>query len=214
MSFLTTISLSLAAQTEKGSVLLGTSVNLSNPAGASSSVGIGFYTSTTTTNVGSSSLDEKVKGVSYNFSPSCGYFVANGLALGVSVGISGNKYTEEESKDVTRISTISASPYARYYFSVGKKVQPYLEVSGGFAKTKIVFEDGTDGEKDEYTQKPVFGGGKVGAAIFLGSKTSLDLFIGYNGSSSKDEDSVLDFPIETKMRTGNFGLGLGLSFFL
>ena len=218
MSFLTTLSFSLAAQTEKGSVLLGTSVNLYSPAGtsvgASSSAGIGFSSSTTTASIAGGSSDEKSKGISYNFSPSCGYFVLNGLALGVSVGVSGNKDTEEVSKDVVKLNTISVSPYARYYFSVGKKVQPYLEVSGGFSKSKIVFTYGADGEKFEVSQKPVFGGGKVGAAIFLGSKTSLDLFVGYSGSSLKDEETIFDIPVETKTKSNSFGLGIGLSFFL
>ena len=91
----------------------------------------------------------------------------------------------------------------RYYFKQSGKVRPYAEARGGFMNVSSN-DDGDD------SNSATLYGAKVGGAIFIGDRTSLDLFLDYSGTSSKDEG----FEGTIKTTTSVFGVGVGFSYFL
>ncbi len=132
-----------------------------------------------------------------------GYFVADGFMLGASIGFLSLGSKEEGDDDESRVNIFSASPMLRYYFKQTGKVRPYAEARGGFLTIN------TNGDDDDSNSATLYGG-KVGGAIFIGDRTSLDFFVDYSGTSSKDDF----FEGTIKTTTSVFGVGVGFSYFL
>lgn len=134
--------------------------------------------------------------------PHVGYFVSDGLALGLGIGLSNNteKY-DDNNKDIQ--NTLLVSPFARYYTPVGL----FGEASVGLGNVNIIEQ--YEGEKDEY-KTGVFGW-SVGAgyAIFLNEHVSLEPMISYNNIvGTSDENS------KYKTKTGLFMIQVGFNIFL
>jgi len=129
--------------------------------------------------------------------------VADGFMLGASIGFLSLGSKEEGDDDESRVNIFSASPMLRYYFKQTGKVRPYAEARGGFLTIN------TNGDDDDSNSATLYGG-KVGGAIFIGDRTSLDLFVDYSGTSSKDDF----FEGTIKTTTSVFGVGVGFSYFL
>lgn len=196
----TCCTLQLTAQTEKGSLLLGGSTNLS-PASA----GFSFSKSTAKLSNGIDLSDTKSYGL--NISPAVGYFVADNLAVGMSLGIGFNGYKSGDN-DTEWENTLSFSPYMRYYVPGSGKVKPYGEAGFSFFSTKSAF-----GNDDERSGSRGIGGG-LGTAFFFGPKTSLDLFLNYNYLFSRDEIILSGNPVRINSSTSILAFRVGFTFFL
>lgn len=195
----TCCTLQLTAQTEKGSLLLGGSTNLS-PASA----GFRFSKSTATLSNGTTLFDTKSYGL--NISPSAGYFFADNLAVGMSLGIGFNGYKSGNS-DTEWENTLSFSPYVRYYVPLSNKVKPYAEAGFSFFSTKSAFDN-----DDERSGSRGVGGG-LGTAFFIGPKASLDLLLNYNYLFSNDETILSGSQVRINSSTSVLSFRIGFTFF-
>ncbi|MFN0174016.1 MAG: outer membrane beta-barrel protein [Saprospiraceae bacterium] len=197
-----------SAQTQKGSVLLGATTNIT---GGFSDFGLvqGLMPSNQLA-IGFGKTTQKYDGEEYtskwnaiNISPMAGYFVSDGFMLGASIGFLTVGSKDEGDDDDSRVNIFSASPMLRYYFKQSGKVRPYAEARGGFLSIS------TNEDNDDSETATLYGA-KVGGAIFIGDRTSLDLFLDYSGTSSSDE--VFEGTVKTT--TSVFGVGVGFSYFL
>lgn len=145
----------------------------------------------------------------FNLSSNGGFFVANGLMFGLNVGAFHNnselreKRTEPQRDSVwTEKSTIfSITPTVRYYLNQGQKIQYFGEARGGIAIQKF---------NDEDANNNAVIGAKVGAALFLNKKVSLDLFMDFTGSFSEIKEGT----VNTKIFDSIMGFGLAFDIFL
>jgi len=180
----------------------------------SGNTGLGFNNTTTTVKVGSQSADGPKTNI-FSVSPSAGYFVIDGLAVGIDLGYMSTTTKYEGNK--TTNSTFSVMPTATYYFTNSSKLVPFLGAGIGYAsnKTKV---DITNGEtifdpllmQDEVTTDglawKVKGGVTYMATPFLG----INLGVSYDQFSNKE--TIMNTDVKTNVKT--FGVNVGFSYFI
>lgn len=167
------------AQTEKGNYMLGGTTNLVGgyPGALPNQLSLGF---------GANKLDtfQQLDYTNINFSSNGGYFVSNGLMLGLNLSAfhSNNTLKTNYSEPVADITekytytTFAIAPFARYYFNQGRKVQYFGEGRVGLAIQKVDVHD---------IQNQALLGAKTGVAIFLNKKVALDFFYDFSGTFSE-----------------------------
>ncbi len=193
------------SQTEKGNYMLGnTSTLVGLFSGAQpNQLSIGF---------GKNKVDkyEEAKFTNFNLSYNAGFFVADGLMLGLDIGTLYNNTTltlkdergEVIDEETFKQTNINLTPVARYYVNQGQKLQFFGELRGGLSIEKV-----DDNDADNYGLI----GSKLGGAYFLNPKVSLDFFFDFNGLFGEIENPVGD---NTRIFEGAMGLGLGFALFL
>ena len=191
----------IQAQTEKGNYMLGGSTNIiGGYAGAlPNQLSLGFGKNK------SGSLETTY--TNFNLSSNGGYFVGNGLLVGCNIGMFYGNYKETNTTPVPdevneyHFTNFSVAPLVRYYINQGSKTQYFAEARLGLAIQKFDEEDSDD---------IALVGAKVGAAIFLSKKVSLDLFFDFSGGRSKFEENGTT----TTVFDSDMGFGLGFDIFL
>ena len=192
------------AQTEKGVYMLGGTTNL-----------VGGYSGILPNQLSLGFGKNKqspieVDYTNFNLSSNGGFFVANGLMLGLNVGAFHGKSTvtfkrNAPQRDTTleenKFTNLALAPFVRYYLNQGQKIQYFGEARAGIGITKI---DDNDSNSNAIV------GAKAGAAIFLSSKVSLDLFVDFTGNFSESEEAG----VKVKIFDSVMGFGLGFDIFL
>lgn len=179
----------LFAQTEKGNLLLG--------GGASFNYSDNNFDNGNSTNDVSTST-------SFNFSPRIGYFVADRLALGASLGIFSSKSNSDDSDFEASSTGISFGPYVRYYLESGL----FASANVGFGSSTFKTEGGLfDGDQ---TSSSINWGLGIGYAIFLNESISVEPAVSYTrNSSNPDTDNGDNRNISSGI---NFGVGFNIYF--
>jgi outer membrane protein len=146
------------AQTEKGNIMSGASIDM----------GSTFVAATKYTN----------SYFNLSIAPGLQYFVINNLAVGGSLNFSMNVYRRE--KITSFLSEVG--PSVRYYFGKKKKPQHkgFAQVSGGYA-TSTFINDGKTSNRDGF-----YAGALVGFAYFINKSISLETSLGFNYNQQKD----------------------------
>lgn len=191
------------AQTSTGSVELSGS--------------IGF--STSTIDLSSSSSDQKF--TNFRVEPSVGYFVADNLAVGVSLSYTSSKRQHEnyygndfEVKAEERVNTYFVAPYIRKYFPLGEKVALHTTGSLGlgksYSKTEYDHQMYTDFESETRVLKAAINPGitffptqNIGVSANFGSLYYLTSKNEQPGNETKIKNSEFNFDLSS----GTFGLG-------
>jgi hypothetical protein len=182
--------LSLNAQTTAGKLLLGGSSNM------------GFSASTNKwKNDNGSGTDSK--DLNLNLSPQVGFFVINGLAVGLVMEINYSSSKDDATNDKSISTTLVAGPFVRYYFG-SSKIKPFVEGSGGFG----LYVDKYDPDEgntltDKYGVMALQG--KGGVAFFLNDAVSLELGLSYNYMTAKAKEDN-----DTNYKTINGGIGMDI----
>lgn len=147
---------------------------------------------------------EAGKTTDLEFSPQFGFFVADGLALGVELPI---KYSSEKDEyDDKYISTTMAfAPFIKYYFGTSN-IKPYLLGEVGFGNLKMKYDPAT-GSSDDFSAGMFLYEIGGGLGIFLNEKVSLDIGLGYTSASIKPKENN---DINYKSISSGFGLGIGI----
>ncbi len=195
---------SLSAQTEKGTYMLGGTTNLIGGFNGvlPNQLSLGFGKNT--------QKPLEVTYTNFNLSSNGGFFVANGLMLGLNVSaFHGNSTTtikrSAPQRDTTlaknKYTDLALTPFVRYYLNQGQKIQYFGEARAGIGINKT---DNNDSNSNTIV------GAKAGAAIFLNSKVSLDLFVDFTGGFSESKESG----VSIKEFDSVMGFGLGFDIFL
>ena len=188
----------LGAQTNQGGLLIGTSTQVAgSPLSLfeSTPTVAGFAYSSTKSKADEYESDAD-KYFSFNISPQIGYFIVDGLALGVTSNVAYLKYKEDEDALVS----YAFGPLMRYYFNV-ERFKPFIQGSACFGQLRY--------SSDYKSNLSDYGGG-AGVAFFVNDKVSIDMFAGYNHAISKDpndDDNYRDI-------VSTFTFGFGVSIFL
>ena len=125
--------------------------------------------------------------------PNVGYFVADNFSIGSIVNFS---FDNPSGSDNNSLS-IGLAPFVRYYFRKSDKIiNPFLQASYSFNKSKIQLEDGYNKSSDYKL--------KGGSAFFLNSSVALELTIEYNSSINNPFNRQYDY----------FTTGIGLQIHL
>ena len=157
---------------------------------------------------------------SFNVSPYIGYFVTDGLALGISAGISGSRFESRQITDTgeffyaNRRQTVHLAPTLRYCFLPNHKLRPYSEGRVLFARTTSKIDYSLPNlSTDKDAVNASYWGLKAGAAWLLHEKVSLDAFFdllqgGYYREDASSQGGTLRY------KTSFWGAGLGVSIYL
>jgi hypothetical protein len=100
--------------------------------------------------------------------PQAGYFLSSSWAAGFRVPLS---FTS----DAYRIAT---NPFVRYYLPTDVHIRPFVEANGGRSWRSIY---NFTSETYVLAEKSWLVGGQLGAAFFLSSKVSIDMYFYYTG---------------------------------
>ena len=131
----------------------------------------------------------------FNMTPTIGYFVADGFALGLSLNVDNSKQDDYTSNSVT------FGPIAKYYFGT-TNVKPFIQ--GGVYYGSQVEDNDTDESKAKASSWDIGGG----VAIFLNNFASIDAALGYGQGTltSKDDDKA-------KLKVSGIALNIGFSLY-
>lgn len=187
--------LSLGAQTGAGKILLG----------GSSSFSFGAYTNKYKSDLGDGTAG---KGISMSFAPQAGFFVMDGLAVGLQLNLMLDSYKPDGANDRYNNTLMMAGPFVKYYYGTSQ-LKPFAEAAVAFGANKEKWP--TSGGTETFTTN-IFGFGfGVGAAYFINDNVSFDLGLSFQNVSYKDKDSN---PENEKDITSTFGLDFGISIVL
>ena len=146
------------AQTEKGNIMSGASIDMASTFVAATNYSNSYF--------------------NLSIAPGLQYFVINNLAVGGSLTFSMNVYRRE--KLTTFLSEVG--PSVRYYFGKKKKPQHkgFAQISGGYA-TSTFINNGKTTNRDGF-----YAGALVGFAYFINKSISLETSLGFNYNQQKD----------------------------
>jgi outer membrane protein len=159
---------SAAAQTDRGRILAGGSLNFNVPTGDG----------------------DNIRQSSLSATPSIGFFVADNVALGFGLPISVSRYENTGARFIRRSSSFAFAPFGRYYFGAAN-IKPFLEARLGIQR----FRDysSTDGRASETTDNALFVGMGGGVAFFLNEHVALEPKLSYDAYSRNNTSSSFNF---------------------
>ncbi len=190
-ALLSIFALSLNAQTEAGKIYVGGSSDLS----------FGAMTVKVKSDNGTSTMGKQT---SFSLAPEAGYFVMDGLAVGLGIDMSLDVQKPEDSDYKSSTTTVLFGPFAKYYYGTGN-IKPFAQA--GIAFGSMAEKDSYEGESE--TEKAgVFGFGfGIGAAMFMNDNVAFELGIGYQSASYKAKQ---DNPNDAKQVIGGIGVSVGI----
>lgn len=145
---------------------------------------------------------------------SFGYFVMDGLAVGLSISTesSTTKLEDEGYKSEMKESSTTIAPMARYYIA---ETGLYSQLSYGFGSSKT--ETDNDGNNsDSETKLSILGIG-LGYNIFVSDNVALSPSLTYSMVKTTVEDGALDDnfnDVDLVVKSGGINFGLGVTVFL
>jgi len=195
LMFLFLCSSMLFAQVEKGKWAVGCNSNLGLDIGKTK------YESS-----GGGPTSE-YKYTEFNFTPYAGYFLIDQLAAGLFMDYEYYKDVDQSDDDYWKNTSFVIGPFVRYYIIEYKKLWPFVSAGIGFGSNKTSYTGISSDEKSKYMTYR-FG---AGATYFLNDNVGLDLFLGYNNSTTTyDEEDKSMNSSDSKDIDSGFKMSIGL----
>lgn len=145
-------------------------------------------------------------GNSFQFNPTFGYFVMDGLAVGAEIGFTTTKTEDDNDGDEFKSNSFTFGPFVKYYHESGA----FGMGTFGFGSAKTKFTDGQDNSTNENKFGLFNWRLGVGYAAFLNDHVSVEPMLSYGSSRFKDKDAPVDF-IDIY---NSFTISVGLNIFL
>lgn len=158
-----------------------------------------------------------------NLTPSAGYFVANGLAVGTGVplGFSSTKYGQAYTNffNLRQIgSSVGLAPFVRYYLGAGK-LKPFVGMAYSYIRTTSKYKTDTAGGSESkikgYTTALV---PSVGLVYFINSTLGLAINADYNINhveyNTVQTSPYTPGPSRADYDSKSLSLGIGFQLFL
>jgi outer membrane protein len=197
------------AQITKGSLMFGGS--------------LGANMTMESTNKTTGSDDVKTPGYTeWNFSPTVGYFVSDGLAVGLSLNVGSNHVYTQQSTDGSKYENVMSSSlgvalFARKYKSITTNVYFHGQAAFGYSSGSYTAKntDGPSSFKDgnKYTNTNIGINLTPGLTYFVSPKWGIDFslnnIVSYNMFTAKTE--VAGSSNTTENTGGSFNIGAGLT---
>lgn len=172
------------AQIEKGKIYVGGKTNLS-------------FTSATVTPEYDGTAGDKTKTQSFEFSPAVGYFIMDGLAVGLDLSFSTEKEKVGDGDWSDPMKTTVIAAFGKYYMGSGN-IKPFGMARLGYAAVSMA-------DDDAFKSSGLAFGAAVGGAYFLNESVALELGLGYDYLSlkNKKDDKSVD-------KVGALGVNIGV----
>lgn len=178
----------------------------------SGNTGMGFNAASSTAKANGESEDGP-KISKFSITPSVGYFVMDGLAVGIDLGL--DSETNKYDGDKTTSTRFSVMPTATYYFNTDSKFFPFIGVGIGYATSKTKYSSSGsiidpslfDGnlKEDGLAWKA-----KAGVTYMATQSLGINLGVGFDQFYTKNTY----FDTEVKTTRNNFGVNVGFSYFI
>jgi hypothetical protein len=139
--------------------------------------------------------------VSFSFGPLFGYFIIDGLEIGISHSYSYNQQKYSNYKGIT--NSIGIDPFIKYYFNNGF----FTGLESGY-NYSISKQQGFDYRR-KYSYLSI--NPSIGYAIFINSKVSIEPSLEYSFTKVIDKD---DSSIDSNSKTNKFFFTIGFHLFL
>lgn len=181
----------------------------------SGNTGMGFSAQSSKIKVNGNTEDGP-KTSSFSITPSVGYFVMDGLAVGIDLGY--NSTTTKQDGDKLTSSVFSVMPTATYYFQTGSKFVPFVGAGVGYASNKTKYSINNNSSiydpllmvDSEYTTDGFAWKAKAGVTYMATQSLGINLGLGFDQFSNKETYDNVD--IKTNVNT--FGVNVGFSYFI
>jgi outer membrane protein len=183
---------SVGAQTEAGKFLIG---------------GISNMSLTSTTLKAKDDDDSEIYGtqLSLSLTPQGGYFVIDGLAVGLGLQLQYTKTKPDEGDDETQTGAV-IQPLVRYYFGASK-IKPYAQAGAGIGTVSIKYYDPFEDENVTDRSTIYLYEVRGGVGIFLNETVALDLSLVYSWMAVKPKE---DNENNYRDITSTIGMGAGI----
>lgn len=178
----------------------------------SGNTGLGFNAQSSTVKANGESNDGP-KISNFSITPSVGYFVIDGLAVGIDLGFNSN--TNKYDGDKVTNTTFSVMPTATYYFNTGSKFFPFVGAGIGYASNKTKYKI-SSGVIDpllwdaDTTQDGLAWKAKAGVTYMATPSLGINLGLGFDQFYTKETY----LKTEVKTTRNNFGVNVGFSYFI
>lgn len=157
--------LSSTAQTDRGKIMVGGSMNLRIP----------------------SNDGDNIRQSYLSASPNVGFFVADNVALGFGLPLTSNRYYDNRTGYTSRSSSLGFAPFGRYYFG-GSNLKPFVEGRFGIERFNTEVTGRANRREDA-----VFVGFGAGIALFLNEHVALEPKLSYDAYNRGGTNSALNF---------------------
>lgn len=178
----------------------------------SGNTGFGFNNVNTTVKVGTESTDGP-KVSTFSITPSAGYFVIDGLAVGIDLGY--NSTITKQNGDKIAVSSFSVMPTATYYFQTGSKFVPFLGAGIGYVSNKVKYDFNDAFADPILMQEETTTDGlawKVKGGVTYMATQSLGINLGVSYDQFSNKETYMNTDIKTNVKT--FGVNVGFSYFI
>lgn len=146
-----------------------------------------------------------------NFAPNIGYFLADNLAVGISMDYTFNQ-VERTDGDNNEDSNLLFGPFGRYYVPMAPDMAFFLESSFGFGNASDYLLIAGEPQRIN-TNIMAFGLGP-GFTIFSNSAIGIEALVKYNFARSRFDTDIAGVQRETVTRTNQFDFSIGFQFYL
>ncbi len=198
--------LSTNAQISKGSIMLGGSLGANMKMESKTTIG--------------SITNTKPGHTDWNFSPTGGYFVADGLVVGLGLNLESNFLEEVLSADSLKKEHIMASGLGinlivRKYFEIENNI--YFHLQGGFGYNTVSATDRVpDGlsalkDGDKITSSAIGINVTPGLTYFVSPKWGIDFSLNNIVSYNSTTTTIGDGATKVEITGGGFSVGAGLT---
>jgi hypothetical protein len=175
---------------------------------------------TTNANKSNETVNQEYRSNNFYISPQAGYFIADNLVVGASLGLS-NGSQKSNSKKVFEQKGFSAGPFVRYYKFLGEKTALFGNAALNFNQTKVKTQNSV-GELTTFQKQEGFSAILTpGLTYFASSKVGLEISLGSIGYSTNSSESNLNSSFQNTSKHSGFfkyyGLAnsaLGVNFYL
>lgn len=203
------------AQTEQGKIMVGLSSRLGIPYYTETMMSdiftVGFVTIKSKSDADDFDEPEPDHITSINMLPRVGFFVIDGLAVGLDISLANMVYKDGTDDDKSIQTAYGVGPFVRYYFPV-EKVKPFVEANSSFGAINYKYEySDSNMEDSDYKYGLFLLGGGAGVAIPIGKRATFDMMAGYNSLTFKEKDDNDD---NYRNIIGTIGLKFGFVVFL
>lgn len=161
-----------SSPTAKGRIILS----------GSSRLGYSSMTNETKMKLGYENLESESDVKQFNFQPTIGWFVADGLAISLTLDYESSK--QETDNNEYKKSTFMIGPSLTYYFG-SSNIKPFIRGEYLFGNTKS--ENDHPYSKTKAKAKMNGWGLGAGVAFFINQHISLDLGLGYTNISGENK---------------------------
>ena len=157
-----------------------------------------------------SDQNQVFKSNSFSIAPKAGYFIADNVVLGASLGLNGGRQ-----KNISTIqnkqSGYSVGPFVRYYKFLGERTALFGNAAFNYSLTKNKSLDSNQELTPTNNSESIGAYITPGLTYFASSKIGLEISLGYVGYTKTFSENSINTANSSKTNSSGFGKYYGLA---